>query len=125
MLQWAFPLAVIATLFAMLATSRVPLNLYIIRGAAADVVVVGYIAMLAASLVMRASPWLHHFGAPLGVLVFLGRAGGFADLVITDSRLDLLAAVGERVVLTLAVVFWHQWMSFQTGAEKAHRCNNG
>jgi len=87
--------------------SAVPLDLWIIAGGWANIVVVLWVANLSLIAWRPCLAKLHIAAAALGILVFGGRGGGFLALIVSDGRHNLWVAFGERIVLGVIVVLWH------------------
>jgi len=113
-----FPLLVAVSWLAVWAFSTVPANLWVVKGTAAEVVIATYVAVTAATAVTPGTRALHYVGAPLAVLVYLGRGGGFFDLAL-DGRPDLWGAVAERVVMAVAMTLWHRGRVAEIGDGEA------
>ena len=86
--------------------STVGLNLWVLTGWPAFTAGALYVLVLAAIAVDPDQVELHMAAAPLGMLFWLGRMGGFLDLVL-DGRPDLAPAVHERAMIAVVVLLWH------------------
>lgn len=105
--DWMFPVLVLTALMSTLFFSKVPPSLLVVTGTAAQAVIVTYGLALVATLTNPRALQIHAIAAALGVFAFAGRAGGFLELVIDLGRWDLVAAVVERLVLSVAVLRYH------------------
>lgn len=109
-----FPTLVSLSLVVILATSNVPPNLYVISGTTAQATLVVYATVMAFIAVSpQRWPWIHTVGALLGATFYVGRGGGFLDLVLAGNT-TLWGAVVERLVMASSIVMWHAWMGWRT-----------
>ena len=118
----AYALALIATVVLTLIFSRVPLNLTLIRGNLATGFAVAYLGALVLLIARPFSFYTHAATSVCGALYWLGRGGGFLEIVLRNPedgsspshhwlvdiyRADLLGAVAERWSRALIIVLWH------------------
>jgi len=111
------PLVVAATLGLVNVFSAVEPNLWIVSGNSARLFVWLYGIVLVASAAFPDDLTLHKVGAPLAVLVFAGRGGGFLQLVFDLDSNSLIGAVAERFMVAVLLVTWHLAMAARIGAE--------
>lgn len=102
---WAAVAVTLGLLF-IAGPSRVPLDLWIIDGYAAQAVVAGWVAVMVGIIAYPSWAHGHVAAAGLGFLVLTGRGGGFLTLVL-DNRPDLWVAVAERAAMAILGVLWH------------------
>lgn len=123
MMIWGFPSLLVMALSSVVVLSEtsigLPLDLVVVAGRAAAVVVVAYLACLVWA-VWSMDPRLFAWSAPLGALVFAGRAGGFVSLMIEERRWELVSEAMVRVLVGTGVVLWHAAMAFYAGVAKDH-----
>lgn len=116
-----FPLTVSATIITILLSSKVPRNLLVIQGTAADVVLVAYAALLFwVAVVSVDADWVHKVGAVLAVFTWGGRGGGFIELGLDRGTWDLSGAVAERLLVAAALVLWHASMMYTVVADREY-----
>lgn len=116
-----FALLSALALFAIELASDVPLNLLIIKGDIAGAIAVAYAFLLVfAAIAPERFPLIHQVGAPLAVLVWGGRAGGFVELALERSSWSLTGAVSERLIIAMMAVLWHQAMAYRSAADREH-----
>lgn len=101
------PAVVAAAMAAVVAWSQVPLDLVLVKGQPADVLLLGYVALLAALTIRPHSTRLHFATIPFTALVLSARISGFIDLAIARESWALTGAVLERAALLATVTFWH------------------
>lgn len=122
-LQRIWALTAAGAIIATVATSNIPPNLALITGNVALGFAVAYVVSLIWVAVNPFEVAAHGAAAVFGALYWLGRGGGFLELVMngggdspddhtnvlwfTVHRVDLLGAVAERWSRAVAVVMWH------------------
>lgn len=102
----AYAAAATAATLAVTATSGVERNLWVVSGTPAEVFAVGYCIALAWLAVDPRRLTTHLVAGGLGSAYWMGRAGGFAEIV-ADGRTDLIGAVAERAAMLAAAVAIH------------------
>jgi len=105
-LDRAVPILMAAVAFSIPAFSNVPPNLVLLDGEPAFWVFRIYGCLMLAIAWWPHSYALHRYALPLGILAWGGRGGGFLELVL-NNRLDLMAAVLERIAIVTLVSVWH------------------
>lgn len=120
--RWVVPSMILATLVLMLVFTRVPLNLWAIRGSWADAVVGAYIVAVVA-VTFTTDRRVHAVASGLSMLTFVGRGGGFLHLVLdgVNPRYDLLTAVCERLLLGTLAFLWHWTLANRAGVIEERR----
>ena len=118
---YLLPLMVSVGLIIIIQFSGVGLKLWVVEGLVAQLIVGAYILTLLLSMKIQDHPIVHEIGVVLAVMTFLGRGGGFLELVLSESRADLLGAVAERLMLTYFAVNWHNRMAWRAGLLKSER----
>ncbi len=102
----AFALATLAKIALVLAFSNLDRGLWIITGAAAELMAAAY-AAAAVALVVRPANLKANLAAMItGCLFWLDRGGSFIELV-QNGRPDLIGTVGERGWAAVATVAVH------------------
>ena len=106
-LDRVWPGVVAGAALTVLSTSAVGINLWFASGIAADILTLIYVVVMAALVGAPDELGLHRAAIVLSALFWGGRAGGFAELVITQGRFDLWGAVAERGAIFAAVLTLH------------------
>jgi hypothetical protein len=105
------PTLVAATALSLVLFSDVNLDLYFLSGPVAGILLLVYGAV-ALGLAFFPHIWmLHRIGFPLGIVAWIGRAGGFIDLAFgaadSDEVLLFIANATERILIVALLAFWH------------------
>ena len=101
------PAVFCSVISAILIFSEVPPNLIIVDGTWAGHLLELY-ALVTFGLIFKPNVYgLHRIALALGIIAWGGRGGGFLELVIELGRYDLIAAVAERVLIVILVVYYH------------------
>ncbi len=103
----AYALASGSAAVAVAATSELGLNLWFVRGRGADVLLVVYLLALAFLAVRPAVTRAHLVTLPLAALFWAGRAKAFLDLVVGESRADLIGSIFERASMVVLIAVVH------------------
>ena len=90
--------------------SAVSVDLVVVEGDLADVVLYAYAALMVAIVIRPDVELLHRLGVSAALGIWGGRALGFVHLALERRSWSLTGAVLERLALCVAVVVWH-WAS--------------
>lgn len=103
-----FPLILGLALIGLITSGVQPVYLTTFGDIQAQIIQASYGSLL---IYMAVKPKIHivthKVGAVLAMLIFVGKALGFAELVIAGGY-HLIGPVGERLVLALAAFLWHR-----------------
>jgi len=103
-----FPALLGVTLMSLITSGVQPEYLTTFGVLQAQIIQAGYGLLLVVMAVFpNINPFLHRVGGSLAILIFVGKAIGFAELVI-DGNYNLIGPVGERLVLAVSAFIWHK-----------------